>query len=285
MPTVASRICFPLLFAGIIHFCSVAQCSDAGACSLARQNPDPSHEFSLTYQFGKSSKTEDLTFHTLQLSAAIRIFNESRCSILMPLNRQSGPLGSVAGPGDLLLIWNQSIARDAAYHLSFQVGGKLATAATNAANLPQAYQSGLGTNDLLLGASADYLEWGFVIVYQFSPGRSANRIDRLRRGDDLLVKAGYLDAFGDLKLGVELLAIKRLHESSVLDSLSGGQEVFGLLAGSDQTQVNLLGRAEFPITAHYSARGMAAIPLLRRNINVDGLTRSLSLSLALAYSF
>lgn len=272
-----------LIFLAALSTRAVGQCSDAGVCSLGRQTTDRSHEVSLTYLFGKSTKADDLTFHSVQLGAAIQVFDQSRLSISLPFNRQSGPLGSTTGSGDLTLLWSQTVLSGSLVRLGFQIGGKLAIADVNAKNLPQAYQSGLGTNDLLIGATSEFLQWNIALAYQFSQNRSLNRVIRLKRGDDILLRIGYSDATDKWQLGAEMLTIKRLQKSSVLLSASGQPEVYGVLPESNQTQLNLVGRAGYRLSSESELRGMVAFPLLNRKVNVDGLTRSLSLSLGFAY--
>ena len=280
----AQRVKIPtLILLAALSTQAIGQCSDAGVCSLGRQTADMSHEVSLTYLFGKSTKADDLTFHSLQLGAAVQVSDQSRLSISLPFNRQSGPLGSTTGSGDLTLLWSQTVLGGPSARLGFQIGGKLAIADVNAKKLPQAYQSGLGTNDLLIGATSEFQHWNIAVAYQFSQDRSPNRIDRIKRGDDVLLRIGYSDAADNWQLGAEMLTIKRLQKSSVLLSASGQPEVYGVVPESNQTQVNLVGHAGYRLSSESELRGTVAFPLLNRKVNVDGLTRSLSLSIGFAY--
>ena len=165
--------------------------------------------------------------------------------------------------------------------LNVQVGGKLATGEVNAGNLPQAYQSGIGTNDLLLGLSYSYDSWNAALGYQYSRGRSDNRSTRLKRGDDLLMRLGYNAPIASMTAGVEVLAIKRLEESSVFAFTTQSGDAFISIPKSDQFQINLLGRFSFPLEEGVSLRSLIAFPILKRDINVDGLTRALTLSIGL----
>ena len=260
----------------------IAQCSDAGVCSIGHETTSPGPRVSVDYQFGRSSRTDDLTFHSVVVSADIPVFTDSRLYASIPYSRQSGPLGSASGIGDMTLIWTQRLLGDAASRLGIQMGGKIALADVNTNGLPQAYQSGLGTHDGLFGVTYDVLEWNFALAYQLSRGRSSNSVNRLRRCDDLLLRAGYRHEFTSVTLGGEVLAIKRLAQSSVLTSGSGQPEAFGDLSNSDQTQINVLVRGSYALSETVDLKGMAAIPLLKRDVNVDGLTRSVSLSLGLS---
>ncbi|MEK9138787.1 MAG: hypothetical protein AAB393_16820, partial [Bacteroidota bacterium] len=191
---------------------ALAQCSDAGDCTIGAKHQTLTHSIGVSYVFGKSSKTDDLTIHTMNLEGGFRLFEGSRLSVDLPWSRVSGPLGSTNGLGDVTVLWDQIIWNDLESRLSAQVGGKLATGNADAGNLPQAYQTGLGTNDFLLGMTYDFKPWTAAIGYQLSRGRSNNTISRLKRGDDLLLRLGYGTSFNSVSASAELLAIKRLQE-------------------------------------------------------------------------
>ncbi|MCZ7555828.1 MAG: hypothetical protein M5R41_05435 [Bacteroidia bacterium] len=267
-----------------------AQCSDAGACSIGgsmheQESDAAKHSLTLRYGYGQSGKTDELRFHALQLEADIQILTHSSLGVRLPWTKVEGPRGSASGIGDLLLIWDQQLwtADDIALHA--QGGVKLATGEDNAEALPQSYQPGLGTNDLLFGLSLAYSRWHVAAAYQYSPGRSANAITRLRRGDDIMLRGGYATDISDMHVGIELLAVKRLSLSSVLDATAEGGEIFLDVPGSDQFQLNLAAQASLPLSDVLSVLAHTAVPLLKREVNVDGLTRALTVSAGLRMHF
>ena len=73
---------------------------------------------------------------------------------------------------------------------------------------------------------------------------------------------------------MDILAIKRLQSSSVAGAVAG---TFVDVPGSDQFQVNVVPSAEFPLAGAFALRIAAALPLRSREVNVDGLTRSLTI--------
>ena len=258
-----------------------AQCSDAGVCSVGKKPTTHRHQIGASYAYGKGKPADGLAIHAAALEVSLNFSRESQFFLSLPWSSQSGPLGSTSGIGDLTLVWSQSVFNEDSHQLNIQIGGKLATAGVNKGNLPQAYQSGLGTNDLLFGLTYAIDNWSTTIGYQLSRGRSENKIDRLMRGDDALLRVGYGTVLGETKLSTDILAIKRLKESSVLDRAKPGSDAFVDLPGSDQFQINLLGRAVIPLQTDYSLNLLAALPLLNRKVNVDGLTRSITLSAGL----
>lgn len=262
----------------------LGQCSDAGVCSVGSGNAVSGHHVGASYVLGKSGKTDGLNFHSIHFEGGIQLLPDSRLTILLPWSRTNGPSGTASGIGDLTLLWNQTVWNDNGNSINAQVGGKFATGEVNSGNLSQSYQPGLGTNDLLFGVTYEADPWTFAVGYQVSRGRSNNQITRLKRGDDALARIGYAAEVNDLTVGLELLLIKRLHKSSVLDMSGTGGSSFVDIPGSDQFQANMLTSVSLPISAGFSLRGFVAVPLRTRDINVDGLTRSFTVALGLKYS-
>ena len=258
-----------------------SQCSDAGVCAIGSKRSALHHEIGVSYIYGKSKPDDGLSFNTVQVDATIHVLFDSRVSILLPWTKVNGPSGSVSGIGDLSVFLNQTVRSDEAGVLSLQIGAKLATGPSNSGNLPQAYQPGLGTNDLILGASYETDPWLFALGYQFSRDRSNNTATQLKRGDDLLLRAGYRHEFEEFTVTAEVLAINRLQLSSVVVP---GSNVFAEVPESDQFQVNLLGRISYPVGS-YSVQGLVAFPILNRKVNIDGLTRSFTLSVGIQKEF
>ncbi|MEK6569825.1 MAG: hypothetical protein AABZ61_00535 [Bacteroidota bacterium] len=273
------------LFIALLHEAGFAQCSDAGVCVLGRRQQVVKHQLSLNYLYGKGGKEDMLMFHSVRFDGEFQIFDQSRLSFSIPFSFQAGPLGSTNGIGDLSVVWSQTVFDDKMSRLGVQVGGKFATGEVNAGNQPQAYQSGLGTNDFLIGVTYEHDSWNGALAYQLSRGRSNNNPTRLKRGDDLLIRAGYKFSLQPVTVIGEVLAIKRLQESSVINLISGQPSSFRDVPGSDQFQINLVGRALYPLNDDYNLQAQLALPLRNREINVDGLTRSISLAIGFTYLF
>ncbi|MBI4418138.1 MAG: hypothetical protein HY563_05130 [Ignavibacteriales bacterium] len=262
-----------------------AQCSDAGVCTLGGGHASQAaYSVSAEYAFGTSGKPDEIKFHSIQLSAHVSILPTGQLLVSIPYNRQSGPLGSTSGIGDLTIVFSHNILTVGDGELRLQIGGKLALAEVNDGGLPQAYQSGLGTNDILAGIQYRFSVWNAAIAYQIPFGRSDNNVTRLKRGDDLLLRLGYSHALESMSVGAEIFAIKRLQESSVLDTSTAPPQPYRTLTGSDQTQINLVGRLAYPLGGSVEIQALVALPLLKRDINVDGLTRAFSASAGVALS-
>ncbi|MBE0645422.1 MAG: hypothetical protein IH600_15165 [Bacteroidetes bacterium] len=263
-----------------------AQCSDAGACAIGAMHGEsdvevPRHQAAVRYIFGSSGKPEEISYHSILFEGSVEVFSGARVSARLPYMVVDAPPGSISGIGDLTVLWDQRLWQDDGMELRAQGGVKLPTGEDNAKGLPQLYQTGLGTTDLLLGLSLDAAPWNAAIGYQYSDGRSENSRTRLQRGDDLFARAGYRTVVNDFGLGLEVIAIQRLALSSVINLEAEGLDRFISVPGSDQLQVNLLGSASTPLADNLRLALLAAIPLLKRDVNIDGLKRALTVSVGL----
>ena len=276
-----------LISAGFYQFENYAQCSDAGVCQLGAHLAEGEEEIfnvSASYKYGYSGKEDDIQYNSFVLDGSYNLLENSSVKVLIPYNIQSGPAGSVNGIGDLILSWNQQLYSNENSSLSASLGAKLATGDDNKDNLPQKYQSGLGTNDILFGVSYTYDKINVGAGYQLAGGRNDNLL-QLERGDDLLLRASYQLSFDQLSIVPQILFIQRLAESSILDTASTNGEKFVEVDKSDQSQLNLLAKLEYKIDESISLIGDFAIPFIKREVNVDGLTRAFSVSAGVRFSF
>jgi hypothetical protein len=143
---------------------------------------------------------------------------------------------------------------------------------------------GLGTNDLLLGAAYTYSNYYFGIGYQKPFGRSGNFVTRLKRGDDVLVRAGFFEQFKKLGVKAEILTIIKIQPNSVIDPVGTGEN-FVEIDGSNEPQVNLLATVTYRASKEIGLTGQAAIPFLKRDYNLDGLKRAFSIAGSVSYFF
>src|SRR3972149_8341457 len=148
------KILFLLSFSVcVLHESSFGQCSDGGFCIIGRKQSTAKHQLALNYLYGKGTKEDMLMVHSLRFDGELQVFEISRLSISFPFSFQSGPLGETNGVGDLTVVWQQTVLDNHMSRVGVQIGGKFATGRVNRNDLPQAYQSSLGTNDFLLGVT------------------------------------------------------------------------------------------------------------------------------------
>jgi hypothetical protein len=276
-------------FAGGLY----AQCSDAGICILGKKHESSmeTHNsfLSLSYNLGGSGTSvkdgDKITYNSVKFGGEIQVFRAARIGFGIPYSFNNGSLGSASGIGDFTLYWTYNLPLTHTHSINFQLGAKLSTGKTNTVDsLPQSYMPGLGTNDLLISASYSAKYFGVSVGYQKPFGRSDNDVTRLKRGDDLLFRAGYFQEFNKLSVKAEVLTILRLQESSIQDPLVLN-ESFVTKDGSNETQVNLLGEVSYAASDELVLTGNAALPLLSRDYNLDGLRRSFTFSAGVTYVF
>ncbi|MBK9097842.1 MAG: hypothetical protein IPM14_06875 [bacterium] len=261
-----------------------AQCSDAGICQLGGHSMEDEVLFTISgfYKYGYSGKEDDVQFNSFQLSTSYNAFGSSSIQLLVPYNFQSGPDSKVNGVGDLILSLNQNLLTDGKSSLNGSIGIKLATGDDNKDNLPQVYQSGLGTNDVLIALNYTFDKISFGAGYQLSGGRN-NNITRLEKGDDLLLRTSYDLSFEQFNITPQLLYIQPLAKSSILDTTSA-EESFVEVDKSDQPQLNFLTILKYKIDDYFTLVGDFAIPFLSQETNVDGLKRVFSASVGVTFS-
>ena len=259
-----------------------SQCSDAGVCSIGGHVIDKESKnlfnISASYKFGSSGKEDDVKYHSFQVGAVYNVLEKTSLQLSIPYNIQSGPLGEVNGVGDLLISVTQNLFSNEKSSLRASIGTKLATGDDNKDNLPMAYQSGLGTNDFIFAVNYLYDNIGLGVGYQLAVGRNENII-KLKRGDDLLFQASYSFLFDKFSITPQLLFIKRLSKSNkLIVEAMAPMGVYIDVANSDQSQANLLTNVQYQINSSYYVFADFAIPFIKREINVDGLTRTFSAS-------
>ena len=238
----------------------------------------------LDYLSAGGAPGDKINYNALQLSASATVLGGTHIWGSVPLRQQNGPLGSVSGIGDLTVVINQSLIDLAGADISVELGTKLATGSVTEGSLPQAYQNGTGTNDLLLGLNIMTSALDLGAGYELVGGRSMNQITRLKRGDDFIVHAGYMNRGESLDLGGELIGIWQIQESSILNPVSQTKSFINV-AGSNGLMLDALIKAQYRLGSMIAINGTLGIPLNKLNQNDGGPTRGLTASAGVGISF
>jgi predicted porin len=264
----------------------IAQCSDAGVCSVGGHSMEQENRslfnVSASYKYGYSGIEDDVKYNSVQVGAFYSVLENTSFQLLIPYNMQSGPLGNVSGIGDLMVSATQNIYSDENSGFDVSFGFKLATGDDNKDKLPMAYQSGLGSNDVIIALNYTYDKLSVGTGYQFA-GKRNNNFLKLKRGDDLLIRAGYNFQFAKLIINPQVLFIKRLDQSNIYNPNYITQQFFDI-ENSDQTQLNLLVLANYKLNNNFTLFTDLAVPFIKREVNVDGLTRAFSASVGVKFS-
>lgn len=257
------------------------QCADAGICRLNHAPEQAGWGLGISLQSGASGQPDALQFKSVLLEAQAPLWSGGSLAVTVPFHRISGPLGRVSGLGDTVFVLDQRLLEGPSWMFSGQLGARLATGRSDGeAQLPQAYQAGLGPSDLLAGLRFSRNDWAFGLGYQKAGGRSEHPTTRLQRGDDALGWIQWRLSKGAVTTTLKGLAIQRLQVSSMLD---GG--TYKDVPDSKRLQVNVSAQVAWRFKSGTELFGDVALPLRKRTQNIDGLKRANTFALGLRWQF
>ena len=275
-------------------------CSDAGACSIGSMdevsgNKVESPKFKLSYDqnFGLGEKF--ILISTTSLIVEHRFTKSTSFVARIPFIFTTGNLGNSSGIGDVLVSFIQQLLHKHDSQLGILIGGKLRTNnadfSFNDKALPMAYQTSLGTYDIIAGIQYIYKTWDFYLAYQHPFGRNNNQYLHpegetnesklyyesayLRRGDDLafrVQKTFYLKNKQSLQPGI--MPIYRLQKSEIIKN---DQNI--LLDGTNGLTLNLYLTYVKKLKKNALLYLTVAAPVIDRSYRADGLTRNFVISL------
>lgn len=273
-------------------------CSDAGACSIGSMD-----EVSEEYKPPKFKLTYDQNFglgEKFTLISATSLIVEHRFTKTTSFNARvpfiftTGNLGNTTGVGDILVSLIQQLYHGQNSQLGILVGGRLRT---NNADfsfegnpLPMAYQTSLGTYDIIGGIQFMYKTWDIYFAYQHSFGRNDNQYLHpenetddtklyyesafLKRGDDIALriqKTFFLKKEQRLQPGI--LPIYRIQKSEILKD-----DLPVILDGSNGLTFNLFLTYSKQLNDRTIFSLTGAFPIIDKDYRADGLTRNFVLS-------
>ncbi len=277
-------------------------CSDAGACSIGSMDEAysetaetelPKIILSYDQSFGLGEKFVFISQTSLTLEH--RVLKNTSYLVRVPFIFTSGNLGNTSGLGDVLISVVQQVYQKNNSQLGFLAGVKLKSNNSNisfAGNpLPMAYQTSLGTYDIIVGGQYLWKSWDFYMAYQHPFGRNENEYlnnpletdenkiyfesAQLKRGDDLafrVQKTFGLKKQQNLLSGV--MAIYRIQKSEIVKA---DQNI--ILDGSSGLTLNLYVTYVKKLKGNGILYLTGAFPLVDRDYRADGLTRNFVLSI------
>ena len=271
-------------------------CSDAGACSIQTFDfeddlSSPKRKISLSFDQNVALGEKFIFISQSTLGVQYNITSYTRVELRIPLIITSGNLGYTSGIGDMSLSVSQDFFRDKKFQLTGLIGGRLKTNNSNFSfdnqPLPMAYQTGLGTYDIILGSQYTRAKWNLYIAYQHPFGRNASKYlvpeyetnqDKhyfesayLKRGDDLYLRAQYnisLKKHNSIK--INLLTIYRIQKSEI----NNNNEII-ILDGSNGLTVNPGIIYSKQLKNNRELSFLLAFPIIDRAYRADGLTRNI----------
>lgn len=295
---------FFLLVTGICFACFVkAQgCSDAGFCSLKYHAAGAAKN---SIAVGNvSGFTDGNTFvNSSYISFSRRLGENVNWDTKLTANYASGSLANNFNAGDILTSFSFSAFKDKLNksNLGFLGGLKIPlTAANDKASgkpLPMAYQSSLGTYDLLLGADYNVNKWEFTqawqipltqqnkntFIQQYSVSNDFVSTNKFHRTADALVRVAYniKNKTSKFLFKPNLLAVYHLADDSYEDIYAARKK----LAGSKGLTLNANVIARYSVARMQQLELSVAAPFVVRDIRPDGLTREFTAGLEYKISF
>jgi hypothetical protein len=298
------RQIFLVLFAFSASYGFSQGCNDAGICTFgdfgAIQTEQQQQKLNaeITYIFGLGEQ-ENL-INTLQLDQRFSILKDKgQIFLRLPFTYVYGNLGQTAGLGDVSAGIEYLIFQKGQSSISAVAGGKIPTYDANKSlegkGLPMAYQTSLGTYDLLFGAGINLQEWRIGLAYQHPFGSNRNTFqhedwpddddaleyfesNQLKRGDDMMLRLDRSFPAGKKnKLDAGLLVVYRLQK----DQISMNNETISL-DQSDGITLNASLGYTIAFQDQSVVRFLIAAPVITRKYRADGLTRTVVFSVAYA---
>lgn len=270
-------------------------CNDAGLCTFGEFGTVPTAQerrssTEVSYIFGLGEK-ENL-INTVQLDQRFSIFkNKGQVFLRLPFTYVYGKLGHTAGLGDVGIGLELTLYKKEDFRISAMAGAKIppnnANISQDDRGLPMAYQTSLGTYDLLLGANFDIEKWRIGAGYQKPFGANGNTFlheywednedalkywesNHLKRGDDFMLR---LDRHFTIKeknsILSGLLAVYRIQKDRIEKD---GEEL--ALEGSDGITINASLGYNILLQNSGTLRLLIAAPIITRHVRADGLTRT-----------
>ena len=291
---------FLLLFNFIV---SGQGCSDAGACSFELpdlKTSDTAQTNHLNLNFTQSFALGEKFIFISQsvLDIQYRISTSTNAQLSIPFVFTYGNLGYTYGPGDMILTLSQSFFNKKNFRLTAILGSRIkvnnAAFSFDGQPLPMAYQTSLGTYDIITGLQYARAKWNFYMAYQHPFGRNENgylipegetNADKqyfesayLKRGDDLYARLRY---YHNLRSGTSLtftlLAIYRLQKSEIIKN-----DRNTILEGSDGLTLNPGITFSKVLKKSRKLSFQLAFPVIDRDYRADGLTRNAVISVRIS---
>ncbi len=287
---------------------TIAQgCSDAGFCTLQyHQQQTTKGDQSL-----RNSITTDITFglgdgNTKLLTPSIlysrKLGHRFSWDTKVTATYVTGSLGTIFNAGDWYSTINYALPRHNKKEINLLAGIKIPMTSANdkikGQPLPMAYQTSLGTYDLLLGTAWVLnqkidINAAFQLpvinsnkntfIKEYAADNRFETTNNFRRKPDALLRLGYILNSANKKwlFRPNALAIYHLGEDSYENIFGQRQD----LPGSSGLTLNLNLQAQYKLSAARAIGFSVATPVIVRDIRPDGLTRSLTIGVNYLFGF
>ncbi len=279
-------------------------CSDAGFCSLHSLKPEEKSEtilnnhFSAGVAYGKGENGISIISPYLQFTRNINTCLSFSGKILF--NSVKGDLASVNGISDAFISSSYSVGSLTGLTLGLKIPFNDGNILNNNIPLPMAYQTSLGTLDIIAGVSHSHENFEFMAAIQqpltqnknqffsglYPPGSEAQNYqstNNYKRSGDILFRASYTFNVnnGRFKIKPGLLPIYHLSNDKFTDGAGAEQSI----EGSQGVTINGNLFLTYSIDKKNTIEISFGAPMKSRTSRPDGLTRKFAASLEYKVSF
>ncbi|TAF66632.1 MAG: hypothetical protein EAZ55_05370 [Cytophagales bacterium] len=280
-------------------------CSDAGFCTMGAMRPNQYldkranlsiQSIEVAQSLGVVPVFQDMIHSTIiDINASYKTKTSFQARI--PYNIVHGKLGTTQSIGDLFLSVTQIIVQQPKLRIALTIGTRLAIGQSNLTNseghvLPLYYQSGMGSNDIIVGASLMTNKWMFALGYQQSLNNSKNTFDpqkwqdsqyadiinnfapnnQFRRGTDLMFRFERNYRFARFNGFVGALGIYRLNPDQV--TMNDNEKM--LVQNTQGIVVSAMAGIGYQFSAQSGIKLLVARKISNewtRTAHIDGLAR------------
>ena len=264
-------------------------CSDAGVCTAGHitsgtlQN-DPILKLGTVFGIGQN----DVSYFDLEANFSHPLNATNSLQIKLPYRFISGDIANVNGLSDLTLSWSRAWRPEKEWQVSTVFGVKIPTNDGNVDSLPMAYQTSLGTFDLLAGVSIRKKSFLGSVAFQLPLTQNNNQYQpnptdvqpiyestrNFERAPDLVVRLGQVFDNPDNKwhFNYSLLTIIHISEDSY-DAFFPTGDVRLPIASSQGFTANITGGISYAVTEKDRVEFEFGRPIAITASRPDGLIR------------
>ena len=277
-------------------------CSDAGFCSVGNTFTDEIIKTKNQLDFGAiiGSGEQEISYFSPYVTYTRNFSKSFSISAKLTYSNADGDFGSNGQLGDAFVIGNYTFKEKNAKTWSTLFGLKIpltnSDTKIDGVAVPLAYQSSLGTYDLIAGVGLNYKKWFFNTALQlplinnnensyfdeFSSSNDFSSTNLFERKPDVLFRTTYtITTNKKFTFKPNLLFIYHLGEDTYENLLENRTSI----TGSDGLTLNGNLITSYAISNHKSLELSLASPFVIRDERPDGLTRSFTAGLIYKYAF
>ncbi len=310
----ACLLFFSFLFT---QYIAVAQgCSDAGFCTMGAMKPDQQYNKKIAVKlrslefsqyFGQTRFNNHIFVSTIEANVAIG--KKYVAQIKVPYQIANGHLGTFQSLSDISLSVTRNIISNENFDVNLTIGTKIPSnngdkQQLDGLSLPMYYQTSLGTNDLIVGASIINRHWLFAVGYQQALNKNQNgfwwnewtanrpqddqyvrqyaQSNSLQRGKDVMLRIERNFRLARFNASIGLLPIYRLTQDVFILPPANVVKQSG---GSDGLALSGIYTMGYNFNVRSGIKVLIGNRIFERDRNPDGLSRELVTSFTYIYHF